>query len=1033
MEKLLAKLKVLLNSEIAKFENPPVFNIEDRKIFFEQPLWIDEINQYLRTPTNRVGFTILLGYFRAVKKFFSANAFYVQDIEHVSIQLNISMSKINILRYYNSSTYYRHKFVILEKMGYKVFNDLKKSFLEDEAYRLSSEHLLPNELFYRLVEYLIKERIEIPSYALFVDIISEAINNYENNLIAKVNASLSNSDKKCIDKLLDIDDEYSGDDKKNLKLKRYKLTFLKRLNQSIKPSKISSFIDDYSYLKDLYKMLEKAIQSLNLSNPIIEYYGISVLKSQIFQLSRRKDVRRYLYLFCFIVFQYRNYQDTLVDIFLKSVKNIENKVTKSYKEKSFQRNINEEQIIKDTVDKVFEHINYKSRLMEIHVLTISDILEDKDKLNKIKELSSININKDELIKSLLPIKKKELQKEEDEQYYDILQNKSVRLQLKVSKVLKQIVFNKDRSNKKLMKAINYFKAHKGAYTKKAPLKIFSDIERTYLFNSKGKIRTTLYKMLLFPKVANGIKSRSLSLKATVKYKTLFEYAISDKEWDLEKDQLIKEAGLEVFKDLDKLLQLEESELDMEYTTTNKNVCLNKSNKYISFHKDGKIKLSTPKVDKDIEQKASVLFSDIGFVSIQEILYTVNRYTNFLETFNHWNIKYTKNRPTDNTFIAGITIYGCNLEKNKVAKLSKGIDKSSLDTAITWYFNPSNIQKANDKILQFINKLSLTYILKKDIHITHTSSDGQKIEVPVDSLLASSSFKYFNAREGITSHGFSNDRHFIFHTLLQNPADRESTYIIDGLTHDNVVHSDIHSSDTHGVSEIVFAIMQFLGIQFAPRIKNIKDQYIYSFKYRKEYKKLGYKILPHSKINVQLIRKHWDGILRFMTTIILKRSSASQLLKCLNSYSIQNPLYKAIKEFGKIFKSKHILKYIDILQFRQDIQKQLNKGEENNKLRKSIRVGNNQKYYYESIEEQDIADKCNALIHTSILCWNYLYISNKIVNAKTTEEKENIINILRNGSIAVWGHINFLGEYNFTDEVLKPIIDFNIEEILKLLI
>jgi TnpA family transposase len=41
---------------------------------------------------------------------------------------------------------------------------------------------------------------------------------------------------------------------------------------------------------------------------------------------------------------------------------------------------------------------------------------------------------------------------------------------------------------------------------------------------------------------------------------------------------------------------------------------------------------------------------------------------------------------------------------------------------------------------------------------------------------------------------------------------------------------------------------------------------------------------------------------------LKVTTASQLFKRLNSYSNQHPLYQALKEFGKIIKSRFILKY-----------------------------------------------------------------------------------------------------------------------------
>lgn len=67
-------------------------------------------------------------------------------------------------------------------------------------------------------------------------------------------------------------------------------------------------------------------------------------------------------------------------------------------------------------------------------------------------------------------------------------------------------------------------------------------------------------------------------------------------------------------------------------------------------------------------------------------------------------------------------------------------------------------------------------------------------------------------------------------------------MIDGLINNDVVKSAIHSTDTHGYTEIIFAVMHLLGVSFAPRIKNLKDQRLYAFDKRSIYKSLDYKVL-----------------------------------------------------------------------------------------------------------------------------------------------------------------------------------------------
>jgi TnpA family transposase len=252
-------------------------------------------------------------------------------------------------------------------------------------------------------------------------------------------------------------------------------------------------------------------------------------------------------------------------------------------------------------------------------------------------------------------------------------------------------------------------------------------------------------------------------------------------------------------------------------------------------------------------------------------------------------------------------------------------------------------------------------------------------------------------------------------------------------HNDVVKSDIHSTDTHGYSEVIFGVLHMLGFSFAPRIKNLKRQQLYAFpeQRRRDYEEQGFRVVPDGYINVKLIEEHWDDILRFVATIKLKRTTASQLFKRLNSYSKQNPLYKALKEFGRIIKSIFILRYIDCLDLRQAIEKQLNKGESSNKFSKAVSFGNNHEFLQGEKAEQEIAESCRRLIKNAIVCWNYLYLSQRILNETDEERRQDLITTIRRGSVVAWQHINLLGEYDFSDEKLQDSVGLEVPKIREL--
>lgn len=118
------------------------------------------------------------------------------------------------------------------------------------------------------------------------------------------------------------------------------------------------------------------------------------------------------------------------------------------------------------------------------------------------------------------------------------------------------------------------------------------------------------------------------------------------------------------------------------------------------------------------------------------------------------------------------------------------------------------------------------------------------------------------------------------------AEREAGYVIDGLMHNDGMESSIHSTDSHGYSEIVFGLCNAMGIFFAPRIKNYKDQLLYTFREnpRKYYEKMDFKILPSKSqyIDEPILVAQWENILRLLCSIKLKETKSSEVLRRLSS-------------------------------------------------------------------------------------------------------------------------------------------------------
>ncbi len=274
----------------------------------------------------------------------------------------------------------------------------------------------------------------------------------------------------------------------------------------------------------------------------------------------------------------------------------------------------------------------------------------------------------------------------------------------------------------------------------------------------------------------------------------------------------------------------------------------------------------------------------------------------------------------------------------MARISSHVSENELDHAVNWRFSLDNVREANDRVLTVMDKMELPNIYRSNRDKLHPASDGQKFEVRSKSLIASRSFKYFEQGQGVSAYTFVDERHLLWHSTVISASDRESAYVIDGLMHNDVVKSDIHSTDTHGYSEAIFGLTYMLGFSFAPRLKGLKNMQLYIFKHHDKAKRKTWQITPDNYVNEKQLHQNWDDLLRLVTTIKLKENTASDIFQRLNSYSRQHTLYQTIKSFGQTIKSLFILRYINEVELRQAIEKQLNKVELANRFTRAVAVG-----------------------------------------------------------------------------------------------
>lgn len=244
----------------------------------------------------------------------------------------------------------------------------------------------------------------------------------------------------------------------------------------------------------------------------------------------------------------------------------------------------------------------------------------------------------------------------------------------------------------------------------------------------------------------------------------------------------------------------------------------------------------------------------------------------------------------------------------------------------------------------------------------------------------------------------------------------------------MITPDAHSTDQHGSTEPVFGVTGLIDVEFRPRFATIHQQQLYSIDAVSTYREQGYRISPNARIDYDNLTSQWDEVLRFVATIKLGYAKASQLFKRLNSYDRQHPLYRALRDLGRLFKTDYILRYIDDPLLRETVEGILTRVEHANRFAKAVVLGNNGQFGWATYHEQLIAEGCKRLIMNAINCWNLLYLSDKLNGCRKLSEQQELLNAILRSNTHTWHHINLQGEYDFSEDSPARVL-FDLEQVV----
>jgi len=1008
---------IISKSRQRNFDNPPDLALSRNSGFVAIDAQTIQIIKNM-SAVNKVGYVLQKAYFHAKGRFFGAQYFKSKHVRLVEACLGFKR-KIEI-KEYAYSTMKAHQNKILEQFGWEKTSS---SFIESltlHAETLAETKPLKEDILFKLVERCWESRVVIPRYAKLASIVNEACANYECRLEQDVENALSENLQIALQTIFH-EEILSGD-----------FSSLCKINESRNEQHLTENARILESFKRWFEHCWEAHTRLDLPIRTIEYYAEIVKISNKTQLKRiSTNARKALLALCFIVHNYRKRVDYSVDAFIKDLRAEKTKSRKYDHEanaRSRERIAEEETLFIGSLENSTKTIRLILNVAQNHNVSLSERNE------KIVQLASACLKGDteETLESLDKLRRELENTKTHKHRYTYLFGRGQSISRKYNGYLKLWEFDQEKSNKHVLNAINYLKDTKHFSKEECPTGFLSENEKTIFLNDDDFPYITKYRVLLFCKMEETIRNKSLLLLHSYRYKDPKSLFISDEKWAKEMVELCRRAGLEDRMNADACLDEIGKSIRKLFKSLNQAI-KDKSNTDVYSHPRGGWRYDLPPPDFSTEKFIPNLLGNAeGYITLLNVLREINGYCSYSERFTNLRSSGGKTEANEMQIFATLYSIGTNLGHNQTVKMANGVVslKQLRDTENN-FFSIKSLKNVNKCIIEFIHSLNLPLLYIDDDRVVNTSSDGAKLVVDVDSLLANYSFKYYGKESGINVNNFVDPKQISFNVNVLSSSDREAPFLLDGLlescerlwdlyspeklTDEEVDLEHIHHADTHGYTEAVFSALWFKKILLQPHIAKVWEKNLFAYDKPTLKETQQGVVQANSTISQGTIKKHWNEMLRIMCSVILGFCPAHLVFRQLSAGQAFHPVYHAFQELGRLVRTRSTLRYLESQELRRDVRKYLNRVELGQKFGRAIFHGREGKLKVGSPEEIHKAVLCKTICMNCAIAWNYLKLSDHYNSLKNDKERLRVSEMIRSGSVMSHAHINMGGSLFFDEE------------------
>ncbi|MFC4899487.1 Tn3 family transposase [Streptosporangium amethystogenes subsp. fukuiense] len=426
--------------------------------------------------------------------------------------------------------------------------------------------------------------------------------------------------------------------------------------------------------------------------------------------------------------------------------------------------------------------------------------------------------------------------------------------------------------------------------------------------------------------------------------------------------------------------------------------------------DGDDNLVIPKLTaEDVPAEAGELKDELAgmlpFAPIASLLIELDVRTGFLDCFTHaGGRKQAKSAELKRNILAVLIAMATNLGLARMSEAC-GVPYDVLAWTMEWYVREDTLREANTCIVNHHHGLELAGVFGGG---TMSSSDGQRFPVRGKSTTARQ--MPIHGGKVLSTYTHVSDQHSTYGTKILIPTQREAQFILDELLGNATdLPIDEHTTDTHGVTLINFALFDLVGKLLSPRIRDLGKITLV----RDDTPTETAKRYPHAgpllgaRWNEALVADCWPDLLRMAGSLKYGQATASLVVGKWSAASRQNTLAAALKEWGTLRRTIHAAKYLSDPSYRRRIGRQLNKGESLHALRRDLHYAQQGTITTPHLADQTEQAWCLTVLTNAVITWTTEYYQLAVKNLRA-DGRDVPDELLAHISPAHSENVNFFG-------------------------